>query len=325
MRLEAADRPAERVALLGVGGGQRRARPARCRPPGRRCRCARRRASTARCACRRPARPEPLAGRGLEREVGGRGGVQAHLLLLARDAEARGAAADDEGAQARSGSRAKTRNVWACEPLVIHCLVPVSRAVVGAGAHGAGVADRCPTRSARRRASSWPWASGGTSRLDLLGRCRWPASGSVPALVCTATVTPTPASAREAPRGPGCRTGSRRPRRRARPARRRPSAPARRAARRRPSGTCARGPSPRRAARSPRRRSAARGRGSRAARRSARGGSSAPPRRARVRPPPTSARAADGRRDLQPAAEPLEAHDVPALLARDARQLGRRG
>src|SRR3712207_9058302 len=41
-------------------------------------------------------RPEALGGGLLERQVRGRRGVQAHFLLLARDAEALGPAADEE-------------------------------------------------------------------------------------------------------------------------------------------------------------------------------------------------------------------------------------
>ena len=53
-----------------------------------------------------------------------------------------------------------------------------------------------PDSVSAKAASSWPWASGGTIRPTCSG-VPWVSSGSVPALVWTATVTPTPASARE--------------------------------------------------------------------------------------------------------------------------------
>jgi hypothetical protein len=124
-RAEPRDRAAERGALLGVAVAMSSAACAMptawaaipIRPPS----SVRQRDphALARLA-------EPLGRRVLEREVGGRGGVQAHLLLLARDREAVGAARTTN-ALMRSPSRAKTRNVEACEPLVIHCLAPVMR------------------------------------------------------------------------------------------------------------------------------------------------------------------------------------------------------
>ena len=101
-------------------------------------------------------------------------------------------------ADARSGSRAKTRKLWACEPLVIHCLVPVMRACRRdrRAVRIAPASDPEPDSVSAKAASSWPWASGGTSRPTCSG-VPWLSSGSVPALVWTATVTPTPASARE--------------------------------------------------------------------------------------------------------------------------------
>ena len=69
------------------------------------------------------------------------------------------------GRSARPGRGRRRGTMWACEPLVIHCLVPVSApSLVGARAHRARVASPSRTRSARTRASSWPCASGGTSR-----------------------------------------------------------------------------------------------------------------------------------------------------------------
>ena len=88
-------------------------------------------------------------------------------------------------------------NVCACEPLVIHCFV--------AGDAARRRRRACASRPRRepepdsvsaKAASSWPWASGGTSR-SICSACRAARIGSVPALVWTATVTPTPASARE--------------------------------------------------------------------------------------------------------------------------------
>ena len=60
----------------------------------------------------------------------------------------------------------------------------------------APASDPEPDSVSAKAASSWPWASGGTSRPTCSG-VPWVSSGSVPALVWTATVTPTPASARE--------------------------------------------------------------------------------------------------------------------------------
>ena len=90
----------------------------------------------------------------------------------------------------RSPSRAKTRKVEACEPLVIHCLVPVIRPsakrvriALASEPEPASVSAKAPISS--------PAASAGTYSEPCAS------SGSVHALVCTATVTPTPASARE--------------------------------------------------------------------------------------------------------------------------------
>ena len=85
----------------------------------------------------------------------------------------------------RSSSRAKTRNVEAYEPLVIHCLVPVMRPSARACASRSRRSPSRP-RSARTRRSP--------RRRRARARTREPcaSSGSVHALVCTATVTPTP-------------------------------------------------------------------------------------------------------------------------------------
>ena len=90
----------------------------------------------------------------------------------------------------RSPSRAKTRNVDAYEPLVIHCLAPVMRPSAKR-VRIALASDPEPASVSANAPSSSPEASAWT--------CSEPcaSSGSVHALVCTATVTPTPASARE--------------------------------------------------------------------------------------------------------------------------------
>ncbi len=87
-------------------------------------------------------------------------------------------------------SRANTRKVAACEPLVIHCFVPVMRPST-ARLRIADASDPEPASVSANAPISSPAASAGT-----YGDA-WASSGSVQALVCTATVTPTPASARE--------------------------------------------------------------------------------------------------------------------------------
>ena len=99
-----------------------------------------------------------------------------------------------------SGSvRAKSRNVEACAPFVIHCFEPVMRQPSPSGS--ARVRSEPASEPASGSVSAnapipSPRASGGTKRA----RCSSVPKvriGSVHALVCTATVTPTPASARE--------------------------------------------------------------------------------------------------------------------------------
>ena len=101
-----------------------------------------------------------------------------------------GAPARTTKALMRSPSRAKTRNVEACEPLVIHCLAPVMRP----SAKRVVIAEASEPEPASVRANapiSSPAASAGTYGEP------WSSRGSVQALVCTATVTPTPASPRD--------------------------------------------------------------------------------------------------------------------------------
>src|SRR3954451_1731192 len=95
-RLEARDRAAEGAALLGVAGGDverglRDADRLRGDPDAP---AVERRQRDAHAGA---GRAERLARRVLEGEVGGRGAVEAELLLLAGDAEAGRAAADDVG------------------------------------------------------------------------------------------------------------------------------------------------------------------------------------------------------------------------------------
>ena len=90
----------------------------------------------------------------------------------------------------RSSSRANTRKVAACEPLVIHCFVPVIRPST-ARLRIADASEPEPASVSANAPISSPAASAGTYGEP------WASSGSVQALVCTATVTPTPASARE--------------------------------------------------------------------------------------------------------------------------------
>src|SRR4051812_13124686 len=140
-RLEAADRPAERVAVLRVGGrdverGLRDADRLRgdADPPGVE-RAQRDPHPGARLA-------EALGRRLLEGEVGGRGGVQPHLLLLAGRPEAGGAAAHDERARALAVTREDDEHVRmraVRRPLLGAGDAPL---VVGARAHRAGVRAR---------------------------------------------------------------------------------------------------------------------------------------------------------------------------------------
>ena len=95
--------------------------------------------------------------------------------------------------------RAKTRNVPAWLPFVIHCLAPLSLQPSPSGTalvRSAPASDPEPGSVSANAPSTRPVASSGTNRR----RCSSVPNeriGSVAALVCTATVTPTPASARD--------------------------------------------------------------------------------------------------------------------------------
>jgi hypothetical protein len=93
-----------------------------------------------------------------------------------------------------ASARAKTTNVDACEPFVTHCLAPVMRPPA-ARVRIAAASEPAPASVRAKAASSSPAASGGTSRSCCSG-VPYLTIGSVPALVCTASVTPAPASAR---------------------------------------------------------------------------------------------------------------------------------
>ncbi len=93
-------------------------------------------------------------------------------------------------------SRAKTLNTWAWEPLVTHCFVPVRRCPASARVRSAPASLPEPGSVSAKAASSWPWASGGTSR-SLCSRVPWARIGSCPAPMCTPIAVPTPASPRE--------------------------------------------------------------------------------------------------------------------------------
>ena len=166
--------------------------------------------------------------------------------------------------------RAKTRNVPAWLPFVIHCFEPLSRqpspSAHGRRAQRAGVRPRVGLGE-RERADHPP----ARERRERTARCCSSVPnariGSVAALVCTATVTPTPASARESS------SSTRMYERKSAPA---ASELLRHAHAHQPelaqlrehvaAGRCARGPSRRRAGRSRRRRTRGREPGWRAAR-----------------------------------------------------------
>ena len=78
---------------------------------------------------------------------------------------------------------------------MIHCLAPLMRSSF-TRVRMAPASEPLPDSVSAKAASSSPAASGGTSR-SICSSEPWLRIGSVPALVCTATVTPTPASARE--------------------------------------------------------------------------------------------------------------------------------
>ena len=103
-------------------------------------------------------------------------------------------------AVARGSVRAKTRNVPAWLPFVIHCFAPLEPPAVVR--RRTAVERRAPASEpesgsvSANAPSMRPAASSGTNRC----RCSSVPNatiGSVTALVCTATVTPTPASARD--------------------------------------------------------------------------------------------------------------------------------
>ena len=95
--------------------------------------------------------------------------------------------------------RAKSRNVPAREPFVIHCFEPFSTQPSPSGeavVRKEPASEPDPGSVSANAPSCSPRASGGTNRerCSSLPNAR---IGSVVALVCTATVTPTPASARD--------------------------------------------------------------------------------------------------------------------------------
>ena len=123
----------------------------------------------ARCACRRPARR--AARPGVSSKL--RSAVEEEFRPSFSSSRVTREARPRRGARrrptARSGSRAKTRKLWACEPLVIHCLVPVMRASSSARVRIAPASEPEPDSVSAKAASSWPWASGGTSRPTCSG------------------------------------------------------------------------------------------------------------------------------------------------------------
>ena len=281
---------------------------------------------------------EPLGRRVLE----GRSAVDEEFrpsLSSSRVArEARRAAAHDEGAECRlRPSRAKTMNVWACEPLVIHCFVPVMRPSRGARAQRAGVGARARTRSARRRRARGPGPAAAPAARPAR-RCRGRGSAASRARVHGDGHADAGVARARAPR--------------ARARRLRKSAPAPPCScghadahqpelaerRRRPrAGSGARGPTPRACGATSSSAKRARERADVALLVGQRvpGSSEARPRaaaarwaelaaaRSAARAPRASASAATRRRrTIRRRPRRLEAHDLPALLARDARELG---
>src|SRR6185437_13777571 len=103
-------------------------------------------------------------------------------------------------APAVSGSvRANKRNVPACRPLVIHCFAPVIFQPPSCGSAFVRRAPASEPASASVSANAprcSPRASGGTNRA-FCSSVPYVRMGKVAALVWTATVTPTPASARD--------------------------------------------------------------------------------------------------------------------------------
>ena len=140
-----------------------RARPGRSRPPARRCRSGRRRASAARSRMPLPGSPSRSAGVSSNDEVGGRGRVQPELLLLARDREAVGAGAHDEGARCRAVLFAREHEERRGVGAVGDPLLGAGDAAVGEPrAHRAGVRARARPRSARTRRAPRPPRAPGT-------------------------------------------------------------------------------------------------------------------------------------------------------------------
>ena len=99
-----------------------------------------------------------------------------------------------------SGSvRAKRRNVPACSAVEMNCFVPEMRQpspFASAAVRSEPASEPASVSVSAKAPISSPRASGGTKRE----RCSSVPNvriGSVTALVCTPTVTPTPASARE--------------------------------------------------------------------------------------------------------------------------------
>ena len=95
--------------------------------------------------------------------------------------------------------RANSRKVPEYRPFVIHCFAPVIVQPSPDGSAFVRIAPASEPASGSVRANAprcSPRASGGTKR-DFCSSVPYASSGRVTALVCTATVTPTPASARE--------------------------------------------------------------------------------------------------------------------------------
>ena len=95
--------------------------------------------------------------------------------------------------------RAKSSTVPPKPPFVIHCFVPVivqPSSSATAAVRSAPASEPASGSVSANAPIASPRASGGTKRLRCSSLPK-PRIGSVTALVCTATVTPTPASARD--------------------------------------------------------------------------------------------------------------------------------
>ena len=134
----------------------------------------------------------------VEADVGRRGRVEAELLLLARDLDV--AAVDEEGADAArplrgrvgAGEDEERAGVAAVRDPLLRAAQPPAVAVRDRSACGASPRpSRRRARSARRRRARGPDARSGTKRC-CCSAVPWARIGRVAALVCTATVTPTP-------------------------------------------------------------------------------------------------------------------------------------